>query len=183
MQKRTGWSLASDRQDSKRLARTSEGKAASIEELIAPTVEDLGMEIVRVALMGDRDTTLQIMAERPDGTMSIDDCADLSRAVSTLLEVEDPIAGRYTLEVSSPGLDRPLTRLKDYERFAGYEARVEMEVSQDGQRRFRGRLLGIEEELVLIQGEGDDAPHRLAFQDILRGKLILTDELLASAKA
>tara|TARA_R110002072_G_scaffold19100_18_gene71146 strand:+ start:4706 stop:5233 length:528 start_codon:yes stop_codon:yes gene_type:complete len=175
--------LASDRQDNNKLARTSEGKAASIEALILPTVEDLGLEIVRVALMGDRDTILQIMAERPDGSMSVEDCASLSRALSALLEVEDPIAGHYTLEVSSPGLDRPLTRLKDYARFVGFEARVELEIPRDGQRRFRGRLRGVEAEEVLLQDDGAEAPHRLPFRDILRGKLILTDELLATARA
>ena len=156
--------MASDRQDNNKLARTSEGKAASIEALILPTVEDLGLEIVRVALMGDRDTILQIMAERPDGSMSVEDCASLSRALSALL-------------------DRPLTRLKDYARFVGFEARVELEIPRDGQRRFRGRLRGVEAEEVLLQDDGAEAPHRLPFRDILRGKLILTDELLATARA
>ncbi|HLW28807.1 MAG TPA: ribosome maturation factor RimP [Kiloniellales bacterium] len=162
-------------------SRTSEGKAAEVERLIAPTVVDLGFEIVRVQLTGEGGRqTLQVMAERPDGTMTIDDCADLSASISAILDVEDPISGAYSLEVSSPGLDRPLTRLKDFRVWAGFEARVEMEVPQEGRKRFRGRLRGVEGEEVLLHNLDDDEIYRLPFSDIGRAKLILTDELIAA---
>lgn len=162
-------------------ARTSEGKAAEVERLIAPTVADLGFEIVRVQISGDGGRqTLQIMAERPDGSMSIDDCAELSGSVSALLDVEDPISGAYSLEVSSPGLDRPLTRLKDYRNWAGFEAKIELAVSQEGRKRFRGLLGGVEGEEVLLQEGENEAPHRFAFSSIARAKLVLTDALIAA---
>jgi len=162
-------------------ARTSEGKAADIERLIAPTVTDLGYEIVRVQITGATGRqTLQVMAERPDGTMTIGDCADLSASISAILDVEDPIAGRYSLEVSSPGLDRPLTRLKDFETWAGFEARLEMTVPQGGRRRFRGSLRGLEGTEVLLQNFEDNKLYRLPFAHLGRGKLVLTDELIAA---
>lgn len=162
-------------------ARTSEGKAAEVERLIAPTVVDLGFEIVRVQLTGEGGRqTLQVMAERPDGSMTIDDCADLSASISAVLDVEDPISGAYSLEVSSPGLDRPLTRLNDFRVWAGFEARVEMEVPQEGRKRFRGRLRGVEDEDVLLQNLEDDEIFRLPFAEMGRAKLVLTDELIAA---
>lgn len=162
-------------------ARTSEGKAAEIERLIAPTVIDLGFEIVRVQLTGEGGRrTLQIMAERPDGSMTIDDCADLSASISALLDVEDPIAGAYNLEVSSPGLDRPLTRLRDFRVWAGFEARVEMAVPHHGRKRFRGRLRGVEGQEVLLQTLEDEEILRLPFAEMSRAKLVLTDELIAA---
>src|SRR5690625_3728065 len=162
-------------------ARTSEGKAAEVERLIAPTVIDLGFEIVRVQLTGEGGRrTLQIMAERPDGSMTIDDCADLSASISALLDVEDPIAGAYNLEVSSPGLDRPLTRLKDFRVWAGFEARVEMAVPHHGRKRFRGRLRGVEGQEVLLQTLEDEEILRLPFAEMSRAKLVLTDELIAA---
>ena len=124
--------------------------------------------------------TLQIMAERPDGSMTIDDCADLSRSVSALLDVEDPISGSYRLEVSSPGLDRPLTRLKDFRTWAGFEARVELAAPQDGRKRFRGLLRGVEDETVLLEEEGEAELHRLPFRAVAKAKLVLTDALIAA---
>ena len=149
-----------------------------IESLIAPTVVEMGFAIVRVLISGTNRPRLQVMAERSDGrAMTIDHCAEISRAISSLLDLEDPIAGAYTLEVSSPGLDRPLVRLADFERFAGREAKVTTRFLLDGRRRFRGRLLGALGETVRIEVEG--RPVDLPFGEITKAKLILTDELLA----
>ncbi|WP_448192089.1 ribosome maturation factor RimP [Azospirillum sp. sgz301742] len=151
-----------------------------IEQIIAPSVEALGYEIVRVLLLGGQRPTLQIMAERSDGApMTVEDCADISRSVSALLDVEDPIAGAYTLEVSSPGLDRPLTRLKDFERFAGFTAKLETRLAIDGRKRFKGTLTGIEGDDVLLDSE--IGPTRVPFDNVLRAKLVITDELLRAA--
>lgn len=148
-----------------------------IEQLIAPTVEEMGFSIVRVQLSGGDRLQLQVMVERQDGqAMVVEDCADLSRAISAILDVEDPIADAYTLEVSSPGIDRPVVRLRDFERFAGHEARIETNVSVNGRRRFRGRVLGVEGDVVRVSVEGEtiDVP----FSAIGKAKLVLTDELL-----
>lgn len=162
------------------LAKTSEGKAAEVERLIAPALEAMGYDIVRILLMGNQDLVLQIMAERTsDGGMNVDDCAEVSRAVAAILDVEDPIAGPYHLEVSSPGIDRPLTRLADFERFAGHEARVELVMPVDGRRRFKGCLRGYAGEDVRLETpEGEVA---LPFQDIAKAKLVLTDALIAES--
>jgi len=139
----------------------------------------MGYEIVRVHLSGGQRPVLQVMAERADGApMTVDDCADISRTVSALLDVEDPIQGAYSLEVSSPGIDRPLTRLKDFERYAGFEARVETRGPIDGRRRFRGVLKGVAGETVRLEVEGGLA--ELPFDGILRAKLVLTDALIAA---
>jgi ribosome maturation factor RimP len=156
--------------------------AQRVEELIGPTVDGLGYDVVRVILSGKQAPRLQIMAEAKSGKpMTVDDCAAISRAVSAVLEVEDPINSAYTLEVSSPGIDRPLVRLGDYSRFAGFEARVETIGPIDGRRKFSGRLLGTEGETVRMQVEDGDVA--LPFADIRRGKLVLTDELLKSSLA
>src|SRR6266436_10375389 len=145
--------------------------------MIAPSIEAMGYRLVRVAFTGGRRPTLQIMAERRDeAAMTVDDCADISRAVSALLDVADPIAGAYTLEVSSPGIDRPLVRPEDYDRFAGFAARIELSAPLDGRKRFRGRLLGRAEECVRLIGETGEV--RLPFAAIARAKLVLTDDLL-----
>ena len=152
-----------------------------IEKVIEPTVKNLGFDIVRVLLSGDHNPRLQIMAEPLDGrAMNVDDCAAISRAVSALLDVEDPVSSSYTLEVSSPGLDRPLVRLQHFERFAGYEARIETAMAIDGRKRFRGRLGGIEGDSVLLQV--DKTEWVFPFPDIQKAKLIVTDEMLAEAK-
>ena len=166
-------------------AKTSEGRAAQIEQLIAPVLADMGYEIVRVQLSGGSGRqTLQIMAEKPDGTMSIDDCTEASRAISALLEVEDPISTAYTLEVSSPGIDRPLTRLKDFDRYAGHLAKVELQAPFQGQKRFTGTLKGVEEGTIVLSLEGDDEKEmRLTFDELAKAKLVLTDALLAEAAA
>lgn len=151
-----------------------------IERLLAPSIEALGYEIVRVQLSGGRVPTLQVMAERTDGMpMGADDCATISRTASALLDVEDPLVGSYTLEVSSPGIDRPLVRPRDFERYAGFEAKVETATPIEGRRRFRGKLLGLEGETVrLAMPEGTVA---LPAHSILKASLVLTDELLAAA--
>lgn len=152
-----------------------------IARIIEPSLDAMGYRLVRVAVTGASRATLQIMAERRDeAAMTVDDCADISRAISALLDVADPIAGAYTLEVSSPGIDRPLVRPEDYDRFTGFEARIEMAEPIDGRRRFRGRLLGRDESHVRLAGETGEV--RLPLAAILRAKLVLTDDLLALAQ-
>jgi ribosome maturation factor RimP len=153
-----------------------------IEAIFAPSLEAMGYRVVRVAITGGRRATLQIMAERVDGAaMTVEDCADISRTVSALLDVADPIDGAYLLEVSSPGIDRPLVKREDFTRFAGYETRVELDAPVDGRKRFRGRLEGIDGDQVRMIVEG--APVALPFATITRAKLVLTDELLAATAA
>lgn len=147
--------------------------------LVRPTLKGMGFELVRLRLMGGRTPTLQIMAERPDGRMEVEDCAGLSRAVSALLDVEDPIEGEYTLEVSSPGIDRPLTRLEDFDRWEGWEAKLETAEPIDGRRRFRGVLAGVEDNEVLI--ELDEGTIGLRFDFLSDAKLVLTDELIKAS--
>ena len=145
-------------------------------EIITPVIEDMGFELVRVRLMSGKTTTLQIMADKPDGGIEVDDCAEISLAVGAVLDVEDPILDEYTLEVSSPGIDRPLTRLKDFEMFEGYEAKLETGEMIDGRRRFKGELAGVEEDEVLINvAEGTIG---LKFDWLSDAKLVLTDDLI-----
>ncbi|GFE49314.1 ribosome maturation factor RimP [Roseobacter cerasinus] len=145
-------------------------------EIITPVIEDMGFELVRVRLMSGKSTTLQIMADKPEGGIEVDDCAEISQAVSAILDVEDPILDEYTLEVSSPGIDRPLTRLKDFEMFEGYEAKIETGEMIDGRRRFKGELAGIEDDEVLINvAEGTIG---LKFDWLSDAKLVLTDDLI-----
>ena len=152
-----------------------------IEQIITPSVEAMGYELVRVQLTGGQRMVLQVMAERADSApMTVEDCADISRAISAVLDVEDPIKSAYTLEVSSPGIDRPLTRLKDFERFAGFEAKLETRLAVDGRKRFKGMLKGVEDGLVSIETEQGAA--RLEFDNILRAKLVLTDELIRASQ-
>jgi ribosome maturation factor RimP len=138
----------------------------------------MGYRVVRVAVTGGRRATLQIMAERTDDrAMRVEDCTEISRTVSALLDVADPIAGAYLLEVSSPGIDRPLVRREDFARFAGFEAKVELSAPVDGRKRFRGRLLGVEGDDVRLLV--DALPVALPITTVTRAKLVLTDELLA----
>jgi ribosome maturation factor RimP len=151
-----------------------------IARIIEPSLEAMGYRLVRVALTGAQRPTLQVMAERRDeAPMTVEDCALISRSVSALLDVADPIAGAYTLEVSSPGIDRPLVRPEDYDRFAGFTARIELSKPLDGRKRFRGRLLGRVEDHVRLIGEAGEV--RLPLAAIVRAKLELTDDLLALA--
>ena len=153
--------------------------AERISALIAPSLEAMGYELVRVLLQGRQRQTLQIMAERLDRQpMSVEDCADISRTISALMDVEDPISGAYTLEVSSPGIDRPLTRPADYERFAGFDARLETARPLEGRKRFRGKILGLDAsgQVRLLTEDGEVA---VPPADIRNARLILTDELIA----
>ena len=145
-------------------------------EIITPVIEDLGFELVRVRLMSGKTKTMQIMAEKPEGGIEVDDCAAISTAVSAILDVEDPIEDNYTLEVSSPGIDRPLTRLKDFDTWAGYEAKIETTEMIDGRRRFKGQLAGTEGGEVLIEIE--EGTIGLQFDWLSDAKLVLTDELI-----
>jgi len=145
-------------------------------EIITPVIEDMGFELVRVRLMSGKLTTLQIMADRPDGGIEVDELALISQSVSAVLDVEDPILDEYTLEVSSPGIDRPLTRLKDFEMFEGYEAKIETGDLIDGRRRFKGELAGVEEDEVLINVE--EGTIGLKFDWLTDAKLVLTDDLI-----
>ena len=153
---------------------------ARIAGIIAPVIEDMGFELVRVRLMGGDHKTLQVMAERPGGGIDVDECAEISNALSAVLDVEDPISDPYALEVSSPGIDRPLTRLKDFDAYEGYEAKVETAELIDGRKRFRGVLAGIEgdEVLVNIQQDGEDVTVGLKFDWLADAKLVLTDDLI-----
>lgn len=159
--------------------------ADRVAQLVEASIEDMGFELVRVQLSGgDQRQTLQIMAERADrGPMTVDHCADISRTVSALLDVEDPIDGAYTLEVSSPGIDRPLTKLEHFERFAGFEARVETHTAVDGRKRFRGVITGTDEDSLFIRIDDEDEARAVPITALQRAKLILTDELLAQAQA
>lgn len=154
----------------------------AVRRLIEPTIEALGYEIVQIRMLGGRRPTLQIMAEPrdPDRPMTVDDCAEISNAISPILDVADPIPGSYHLEVSSPGIDRPLTRPTDYERFAGFEARIETDEPVEGRRRFRGRLLGLSEGRALIEVAGER--FAVPLERIQRAKLVLTDELIEAER-
>ncbi|QYX57029.1 ribosome maturation factor RimP [Roseovarius sp. SCSIO 43702] len=145
-------------------------------EIVTPVIEGLGFELVRLRLMGGKTHTLQIMAERPEGGIEVDDCARISTEVSAVLDVEDPLVETYTLEVSSPGIDRPLTRLKDFESFEGYEAKIETSELIDGRKRFKGVLAGVEDDEVLINL--DEGTVGLKFDWLSDAKLVLTDELI-----
>ena len=149
-------------------------------EIITPVIEDLGFELVRIRLMSGKATTLQIMAEKPEGGIEVDDCAEISTAISAVLDVEDPILDAYALEVSSPGIDRPLTRLKDFDMWVGYEAKIETTELIDGRRRFKGAINGTEGDEVLIQIEdqGEDVVIGLKFDWLEDAKLVLTDDLI-----
>jgi len=150
--------------------------------LVEPTLTAMGYELVRVMSTGGQRPTLQIMAERHDRAgMTVDDCAEISRAVSALLDVENPIQGAYQLEVSSPGIDRPLIKPEDFDRFAGFEAKLETDRPIEGQRKFRGRLLGVVDEAVrLTLPEGE---RQIPLGAIRKAKLVLTDDLIAAAEA
>ena len=147
-----------------------------IAAVIQPTIEGLGFELVRLRMIAGKKMTLQVMAERPDGTMEVEDCAELSRNISAVLDVEDPIEREYTLEVSSPGIDRPLTRLADFDRWEGYEAKIETEELIEGRKRFKGILAGTDGQEVLI--EIDEGTIGLEFDWLSDAKLVLTDELI-----
>ncbi len=145
-------------------------------EIVQPMIEGMGYELVRVRLQGGKTDVLQVMAEKPEGGIEVDDCAKISTAISAVLDVEDPIVEEYHLEVSSPGIDRPLTRLKDFDMWSGYEAKIETDELIDGRRRFKGEIAGTEGDEVLITIE--EGTIGLKFDWLSDAKLVLTDELI-----
>ncbi len=172
----------------RRIARET-GPAEVVARIAEPILEDMGYRLVRVRLAGK---DLQVMAERPDGSLTIDDCVEITRALSPVLDVEDPVPGSYNLEISSPGVARPLVRPEDFERWAGFEAKIEMETPIEGQKRFRGILEGYDAESdevrLFVPAEtaggtegGEDVLIGLAFEDIASARLVMSDALLAEA--
>ena len=160
------------------------GVARRVAEIVEPALDDLGFRLVRVRLSGQDGTTLQIMAEREDGTISVDDCETISRQISPMLDVHDPIAGTYRLEISSPGIDRPLVRPSDFENWKGHVARVEMRETISGRKRFRGAIEGYEngEALILCDlGEMGEQVIGLPLELVQEARLVLTDELVREA--
>jgi ribosome maturation factor RimP len=164
---------------------TEPGRAGRVAAIAEPVLEGLGYRLVRVRISGMAGCTVQIMAERPDGSMSIEDCEGTSRALSPVLDVADPIEGQYRLEISSPGIDRPLVRRSDFDRYAGHIAKIETLVPVEGRRRFRGVLLGTDGEHVRIRSDepvaAENPDMRLRLDDIGEARLVLTDALIAEA--
>ena len=150
--------------------------------IVAPIAADLGFEVVRIRVMGGtRRKRLQVMAERPDGSMTVDGCAALSRALSAVLDVEDPFEGEWDLEVSSPGVDRPLTELQHFARWEGFDAKLELDRMVEGRKRFSGTLAGVEDDNVLIDLKGEEATAEIPFAWIADAKLTMSDALLAES--
>ena len=171
--------------DRRRLTRET-GLDARIAHIVEPIANDLGYELVRVKVSGLNGMTVQIMAERPDGTMTVEDCERLSRNVSPAMDVADPINREYHLEISSPGIDRPLTRSKDFETWAGHEAKIEMDEPVNGRKRFRGVLLGVRDgaagvRLLDTPAEGEAGEAWLPIESIGEARLVLTDSLVKAA--
>jgi ribosome maturation factor RimP len=158
-------------------------RLTALEERIAPTLEAMGFEVVRVALTGGSRRTLQVMADRRDGSLiSVEDCAAISEALSALFEAEEPFDGPYDLEVSSAGIDRPLTRPKDFDLYAGFVAKLELRQAHEGRRRFKGMMKGRDAAgAVVMEQDGKDVAIPLA--DVTSAKLVLTDELIAATSA
>lgn len=158
------------------------GVAARVAAIVEPVIEDLGFNLVRVKVTGTNGCTVQIMAERPDGTMSVADCETVSRAISPVLDLEDPIDRAYYLEISSPGIDRPLVRGSDFERWSGYEAKIEMAVPVAGRKRFRGFLRGVENGMLAVElpdvKEGEERIAHLTLTDLGEAHLVMTDDLI-----
>lgn len=161
------------------------GVAARVARIVAPTIEDLGYRLVRVKISAQNGCTVQIMAERPDGTLTVEGCEEISRAVSPVLDVEDPISSEYHLEISSPGIDRPLAWVSDFERWEGHLAKIEMAELIHGRKRFRGLLRGLDGDMALLERdeirEGEERLVRLPVMDINEARLVLTDELIDAA--
>lgn len=156
--------------------------AERLANLFHPSLDAMGYELVRVQMMGGNRPVLQVMAERADReAMTVENCAEISRTLSAILDVEDPIGDAYQLEVSSPGIDRPLTRPGDFDRFAGFEAKVETRAPVEGRKRFRGKLIGIEGDDILIEAGKEGETVRLPFAEMSKARLILTDDLIAAS--
>ena len=161
------------------------GMPARVAAIAEPVIEQLGYRLVRVRVSGAEGCTVQIMAERPDGSMTVEDCETISRALSPVLDVADPIDRAYRLEISSPGIDRPLVRKSDFERYAGHLAKIETAMPVQGRKRFRGVLIGTEGEAARIRRddavEGEEAEVLLPIEEMSEAKLVLTDELVTEA--
>jgi ribosome maturation factor RimP len=164
---------------------TEPGLAARVAAITEPVVENMGFRLVRVRITGTEGCTVQIMAERLDGTLTIEDCEELSRALSPVLDVADPVERAYRLEISSPGMDRPLVRKSDFERYIGHLAKIEMSVPAEGRKRFRGILTGVEGEAARLHRDdaktGENADVLLPIEDMAEAKLVLTDALITEA--
>src|SRR5579883_2597723 len=157
------------------------GRAARVASIVEPVLASLGYRLVRVRITGFAGCTVQIMAEGPDGSMTIEDCETVSRALSPVLDVADPIEGSYRLEISSPGIDRPLVRRTDFDRYAGHLAYVEMAAPIEGRRRFRGELLGTAGECARLRLDERGEEVLLPLDDMLEARLVLTDALIAES--
>ena len=164
---------------------TEPGLPARVAAIAEPVLEGLGYRLVRVRVSSADGCTVQIMAERPDGTMAVEDCETVSRALSPVLDMADPIDRAYRLEISSPGIDRPLVRLSDFDRYAGHAVKIETEVPIEGRKRFRGTLVGTEGEAARLRrdeaGEGEELEVVLPIRDMNEARLVLTDELVTQA--
>lgn len=157
-------------------------KKHHLQDMLEPTINNLGFDLVRILTIGNVNPTLQIMIERKDRqNMVVDDCATVSRAISAVLDENDPISGKYTLEVSSPGLDRPLVNLENFVRFAGFEAKVETDTEIEKRKRFKGRIVRVENDNIILLM--DDKEWTIPFSAVAKAKLLLTDELIAAAQA
>jgi ribosome maturation factor RimP len=161
------------------------GVAARVSAVAGPVLQAMGYRLVRIKISGEAGCTVQIMAERPDGTMQIEDCEAISRALSPVLDVADPIERAYRLEISSPGIDRPLVRRSDFERYSGHLVKIELAVAHQGRKRFRGLLGGVEGDAVRLHRDdirgGEEAEVVLVMEDIADARLVLTDELIAES--
>src|SRR5664279_6082731 len=161
------------------------GLPARVATIAEPVIESLGYRLVRVKVSASEGCTVQIMAEQPDGSMTVEDCETISRALSPVLDEANPIEAAYRLEVSSPGIDRPLVRKSDFERYAGHVVRIEMEIPVNGRKRFRGELAGVEEDAARLKrddaAEGEEAEVLLPIEEMSEAKLVLTDELVTQA--
>ena len=161
------------------------GMAARVSAVAGPVLQGMGYRLVRIKISGEAGCTVQIMAERPDGSMQIEDCEAVSKALSPVLDIADPIDRAYRLEISSPGIDRPLVRRSDFERYAGHLVKIEMAVAHQGRKRFRGKLGGVDGNAVQLSRDdtpaGEDADVLLVLEDIADARLVLTDELIAES--
>ena len=161
------------------------GAAARVSAVAAPVLQGMGYRLVRIKISAEAGCTVQVMAERPDGTMQIEDCEAISRALSPVLDIADPIDRAYRLEISSPGIDRPLVRRSDFERYSGHLVKIEMAVAHQGRKRFRGTLNGVEGEAIRLHRDDTKADENmdvvLVMEDIAEARLVLTDELIAES--
>jgi ribosome maturation factor RimP len=174
-----------DRNQSEPRLIVEPGLAARVAAIAEPVIDTLGYRLVRVRVSGAEGCTVQIMAERPDGTMTVEDCEAVSRALSPVLDVADPIERAYRLEISSPGIDRPLVRRSDFDRYAGHVVKIETEIPINGRKRYRGLLIGTEGEAARVRrdeaGPDEEAEVLLPIEEMSEAKLVLTDELVAQA--